>query len=157
MPRTLALLLTAALIGGIGIGYKATENYYYTGKIAKEKLIAEKAISEEKTRGEKATAAFIEKLRAEAERTNYYRSQAERLGKLGTPSSVYPNTCFVSYGFIRLFNASATGTSSTPTEFDNTASTVELTTVLTTIITNHGKYRDAAEQINALNFLTKEK
>lgn len=155
MSRTLIGLLLV-FIGGIGFGYKATKTYY-SGEIAKEKLAYEKTISEEKARGEKAVASYIERLRAQTERTSSFREQARNTHTLGSGSTIYPNTCFVSYGFIRLFNSSATGIDSAPTEFDSTPSTVELTTVLTTIIANHGKYREAAEQINAINFLTKEK
>jgi hypothetical protein len=53
-----------------------------------------------------------------------------------------------------LFNASATGNDTHPSDFDTTTSSVNLTEVLSAIIENHGKYREAAAQINSIRALS---
>lgn len=146
MYRTaIALLLT--FLGGIYLAYSYQENKY-EAKIAKERLAYQEAISKEKARGEAITATYVERLRAETKRTNDYGKQAVSMEK--TSGSI-SDRCFVTYGFIRLFNDSARGTTSEPTSTDSQTSTVDLTTVLTTVIENHGKYREAASQVEAIN------
>lgn len=144
MYRT-AIALLISFLGGIYLAYNYQENKY-EAQISKEKLASQEAVNKEKARGEAIVATYVERLRTEAERTSNYGKQAFSL----VPPKISSNgTCYVSFGFIRLFNASATGEITTPASTDNLSSSVDLTTVLTTIIENHGKYRQVAGQIEA--------
>ena len=144
MYRTVIALLISFL-GGTYLAYQYQENKY-EAQISKERLAAQEAINKEKDRGEAIVAAYVEKLRAEAKRTSDYKDQAVSLAASKDSSS---RSCYVSFGFIRLFNASALGETTGPASTDDLASTIELTTVLTTIITNHGKYQELVSQIEA--------
>lgn len=144
MYRT-AVALLISFLGGIYLAYNYQENKY-EAQISKEKLAYSEAISKEKARGEAIVATYVERLRAESKRTGDYGKQAFSLVPPKVSSS---GSCYVSFGFIRLFNASATGEVTSPSSTDNISSGVDLTTVLTTIIENHGKYREVAGQIEA--------
>ena len=152
MYRT-AVALLISFLGGIYLAYSYQENKY-EAKISKEKLASQEAIGKEKARGEAIVATYVERLRAEAKRTNDYGRQAF---SLVPPKASGNGSCYVSFGFIRLFNASATGETTSPASTDNISSTVDIATVLTTVIENHGKYREVAGQIeaNRIYFLDK--
>ena len=144
MYRT-AIALLISFLGGIYLAYNYQENKY-EAQISKERLASQEALTKEKDRGEAIVATYVEKLRAEAERTSNYEHQAYSL----VPPKVSSNgTYYVSFGFIRLFNASATGETTSPASTDNLSSSIDITTVLSTVIENNGKYREVASQIEA--------
>ena len=153
MPRDLIIAAIAAFATfttGVYLAYNYQKNYY-EAKIAKSEASFQKAYAEEKARGEAETARFFAESRNQRTRTTDY--QAQVIKRNVTQPVVNSGTCFVPYGFIRLFNASATGDDTNPADTDSTPSSVELTEVLSTIIENHGKYREASAQINSIRAL----
>ena len=142
---TIAAIVLSTL-GGAYLAYKYQKNHY-EAKITKIEASYAKEIAKQKEEGDKAVARYTENLRAELGKTKDLERQLRQVSYLGSGSGT---SCRVSYGFIRLFNASATGEITAPSEFDSTTSTIELDTVLSTILDNHGKYREAIRQVNAI-------
>lgn len=145
----IVIAVTACLtfLGGGYLGYSYEKNYY-EAKIAKDKIGYQAEIDKEREKGARAVAQFIEQLRQEQARSAAYQSQARAL-YAGIQPGIGSINCSISYGFIRLFNASATGENTEPTSTDDLIAPVDLATVLATSIENHGKYREAAKQIDA--------
>jgi hypothetical protein len=141
----IAFAIAAALAfgGGAYVGSKYRTNYY-EAKIAKDKEAYQQALADSKAKFDDATAEYFQQIKQEQAKNAFYTKQVRNLYTLGSPN------CNVTYGFIRLYNDSATGGSSDPQSTDNITSPVDLATVLSTDIENHGKYREAAAQIEAL-------
>lgn len=135
--------LAIAFGGGAYVGSKYRTNYY-EAKIAKDKAAYEQALAENKAKFDAATDEYFQKLRQEQSKNAYYERQVKNLYSAGSPN------CNVTFGFIRLYNDSATGNTSDPQESDNIIAPVDLATVLSTDIENHRKYREAAAQIEAI-------
>jgi hypothetical protein len=129
--------------GGAYMGSKYRTNYY-EAKIAKDKEIYQQALAENKAKFDLATAEYFQQIRQEQAKNIHYERQVKNLYTSGSPN------CNVTFGFIRLYNDSATGNTSNPQSTDHLIAPVDLATVLTTDIENHGKYREAAAQIEAL-------
>lgn len=149
-----AILIAAAisLLGGIYLGHNYTKNYY-EAQISIEKASREeavtKAISEEQAKNAKATKGFIATIRREQAKSAAYQEQAKSLYDING-SGERSDNCRVTYGFIRLFNASASGDTSYPNSTDSISAPVDLATVLSTSIENHRKYREVAGQIESI-------
>lgn len=152
MNPVLILIVSTVIsfLGGTYVGHNYTQNYW-EAKSSKEKSDREeaitKAVAEEAARGAAAVSALFKQLQEEQAKNSGYQAQARAL--FANPS-VNGSSCTVTYGFIRLWNDSATGASSQATSTDELASTVDLATVLTATIENHGKYRNAQHQIDAI-------
>ena len=134
-------------LGGIYLGHSYEKNYC-EAQIAKDKGAYQAALDQEREKGNQAVATFLTQLREEQKKNAAYQNQARALYAHLQPGSNSLN-CSVSFGFIRLFNASATGDNTEPTSTDDLIAPVDLATVLATSIENHGKYREAAKQIDA--------
>jgi hypothetical protein len=139
----LAAAVAIAFGGGAYMGSKYRTNYY-EAKIAKDKEIYQQALAENKAKFDLATAEYFQQIRQEQAKNIHYERQVKNLYTSGSAN------CNVTFGFIRLYNDSATGNTSNPQSTDNLIAPVDLATVLTTDIENHGKYREAAAQIEAL-------
>lgn len=148
----IALAVAAALSfgGGAYVGSKYRTNQY-EAQIAKDKAAYQEALAQDKAKYDLAATEYFQQVKKEQVKNASYQKQVRGASytkdidawneKFGSP---------VSYGFIRLYNASATGEATNPTNTDNLSSPVDLATVLTTTIENHGKYREVAAQIEAL-------
>ena len=140
-----------SLLGGIYLGYDY-EKTSSEAKLAKsEKEHIAKLEQTQKTY-DSIVASYISSLGQERATTEGLRRQILYLTKTGS-SNGSSNTCYVSYGFIRLFNSSATGDDMGPQGTDNLTSEIDLTTVLSAIIENHGKYREVVKQIESMQKL----
>jgi hypothetical protein len=130
-----------------------TTKNYYEAKINNEKASRQeainKAISDEQAKNAKATESFISAIRREQSKSAAYQEQARSLYATNSVGNRVDN-CRVTFGFIRLFNASASGEASIPDSSDGISSTVDLATVLATSIENHRKYREVASQIESI-------
>ncbi len=150
----IAILVTSilSLLGGAYLGYSYQTNYY-EAKISKDSLeqkeVYEKALAEYQAKYNLAIGQLFNALQAEQAKSSNYQAQAKSLYLASANSNPGAN-CYVSYGFIRLFNASATGESTSSTSSDSATSAIDLATVLSTTIENHGKYRQAARQVEAI-------
>ena len=141
-----------SLLGGVYLGHNYEKNYY-EAKISKDALEKsreyEKALEQDRAKKDFAINQLFEALQDQQAKSSNYQAQAKAL-RIANANNGSASVCCVSYGFIRLFNASATGQNTEPASSDQATSTVDLDTVLSTIIENHGKYRSAAEQIEAI-------
>lgn len=139
------IVIAAALSfgGGWYMGSKYEKNYF-EALMAREKDQYRKALAESQLKYDNAAAEYFQRLRQEQAKNAHYERQVKNLYTTGA------DNCRVTYGFIRLYNASATGESTNPQDTDNILAPVDLATVLSTDIENHGKYREAAAQIEAL-------
>lgn len=154
MSRNLIITAAAVFLSfttGVYLAYNYQKNYY-EAKIAKQEAGFQKAYAEEKTRSEKIAAGFFARARDERSRTADY--QAQRGSSISLQPMVVSGSCVVPNSFVRLFNASATGDDTHSSDFDTTPSSINLTEVLSAIIENHGKYREAAAQINSIRALS---
>ena len=150
----LIAILIASLIsltGGTYLGYEYQKNYY-EAKISrdnlKQKEAYEKDLAKKQAEKDLAITQLFKVIQSEQAKSSSYQAQARDLFAQSN------GACNVSFGFIRLFNASATGEPTEPTTTDSATSTVDLATVLQTVIENNGKYRDAANQIEAIRTAT---
>lgn len=154
MNSLMSYLLTFALSisGGLYLGHNYTKNHY-EAQIATEKSNRQEAIVQavlsEQAKNQKATEAFISTIRSEQAKSSIYQGQAKALYANGA-FGINPGNCAITFGFIRLFNASATGEASIPVSTDALCSPIDLAAVLTTSIENHRKYREVAGQIEAI-------
>lgn len=150
IPNTLIASLASALIafsGGIYLGHNYTQNHY-EAQINAEKVATQKAIIDSQAKADLAIGQLFKEIQSEQAKSAGYQSQARQL---------YANTgltgnsvCRVSFGFIRLFNDSATSSDSAPQSTDILTSPVDLATVLATSIDNHRKYQELRAQIEAI-------
>ena len=144
--NSLIVIAVAAALsfgGGWYAGSKYEKNYF-EALMAREKDQYNKALAESQLKYDNAAAEYFQRIRQEQAKNAHYERQVKNLYTTGA------DNCRVTYGFIRLFNASATGDSTNPQDTDNILAPVDLATVLSTDIENHGKYREAAAQIEAL-------
>ena len=154
MNSLMSYLLTFALSisGGLYLGHNYTKNHY-EAQIAAEKSSRQEAITQafliDQAKTQKATATFISTIRSEQEKSAIYQGQAKALYANST-FGINPGNCAITFGFIRLFNASASGETSFPVSTDALCSPIDLTAVLNTSIENHRKYREIAGQIEAI-------
>ena len=152
----IAILVTSilSLLGGAYLGYSYQTNYY-EAKISKDNLkqkeAYEKDLAEKQAKKDLAIGELFKALQFEQAKNSGYQAQARDLFAMAHGSS---SNCSVTFGFIRLFNASATGQPTEPTSSDSATSAIDLATVLQTVIENNGKYRDAANQIEAIRTAT---
>jgi len=149
-----ATLIAAAIsfLGGIYLGHNYEKNYY-EAQIGREKTSRQeainKAILDEQAKNAKATESFISTIRREQAKSSTYQEQARSLYAANS-FGLRSDNCRVTFGFIRLFNASASGEASIPDSTDNISSPVDLASVLATSIENHRKYREVAAQIESI-------
>lgn len=136
-----------ALLGGVYLGHQYEKNYY-EAKIAKDKGAYQIELDKEREKSANAVAQFLDQIRQEQKRSADYQNQARAL-YAHLQSGDRSLNCSVTYGFIRLFNASATGENTESTSTDELIAPVDLAAVLAASIENHGKYREAARQIDA--------
>jgi hypothetical protein len=136
--------LVVAVISSLFSGYLVYNltSDYYSAKIEHANNQAIKEKDEIQQKGDRLVAEYVQ--------------QINRLGSVNTslqkqvPAAVRVNSdpiCTVSSGFVRLYNASATGETSSPSGTDGTASEVDLTALLDTLIENNTKYNKVAQQL----------
>lgn len=152
----IAILISSVLsfLGGAYLGHDYEKNYY-EAKISKDNLKQKEAyerdLAEKQAKKDLAITQLFKALQSEQSKSSGYQTQARDLFAMAHGSG---SNCSVTFGFIRLFNASATGQPTEPTSSDSATSTIDLTAVLTAIIDNNGKYREAANQIEAIRTAT---
>jgi len=135
---------TALSFGGGWYAGSKYEKNYFEALMAREKDQYRKALAESQLKYDNAAAEYFQRIRQEQAKNAHYEKQVKNLYTTGSDS------CRVTYGFVRLFNASATGDTTNPQDTDHLVAPVDLATVLSTDIENHGKYREAIAQIEAL-------
>lgn len=146
------LTFVLSISGGLYFGHSYTKNHY-EAKISAEKAgrqeAVTKAVIEEQAKNQQATATFISTIRKEQAKSAAYQEQARAL-YANRPSDNSSGNCAITFGFIRLFNASASAETSEPVGTDTLCSPVDIAAVLSTSIENHRKYLELAGQIEAI-------
>jgi len=138
------IYLIVALVSSIFSGYVVfhwTANYYTT-KIEHANNQAIKEKDEIQRKGDELVVKYIRQI-------NQLGSVNASLQKQ-IPTAVRVNNdpiCTVSSGFVRVYNASATGETSSPSGSDGTPSEVDLATVLSVAAENNTKYLKVAQQL----------
>ena len=114
-------------------------SHYYQGKIseANQKALEQKDAIQRN--GDQLVAQYIEQIDKLATHNATLQKQVTL--------AVGPNRCVVSNGFVRLWDASASGEASTPSSLDGAASSIDLTQVLSVALENNEKYRKLADQL----------
>jgi hypothetical protein len=139
-------IIVAAASGAI-FGYSAYSwtSDYYVAKIEKSNIDAEKKVNDIQRKGDLLVANYIK--------------QIDKLGSVNTSlqkqisSAVRPNNdapCTIDGGFVRLYNASATGQTSSPSRSDGASTSLDLATILSTAAENNAKYLKIAQQLKDL-------
>lgn len=142
--NSIYVYLIVAIISSVLSGYFVFDwtSKYYTVKIEHANSQAIKEKDEIQRKGDQLVADYVKKI--------------DRLGSTNTVlqkqiySAVRPNSndpCTVTSGFVRLYNASATGETSSPDSTDGTSSEVDAATLLSVLIENNTKYNKVAQQL----------
>jgi hypothetical protein len=142
--NSIYVYLIVAIISSALSGYFVFDwtSKYYTVKIEHANSQAIKEKDEIQRKGDQLVADYVKKI--------------DRLGSTNTVlqkqiySAVRPNSndpCTVTSGFVRLYNASATGETSSPDSTDGTTSKVDAATLLSILIENNTKYNKVAQQL----------
>ena len=132
------------LIVGAVFGYASYSwtSDYYTAKINHASLLAEKEKDDIQRKGDQLVADYVK--------------QVDKLGSVSSAlqkqisSAVRPSTnstCGLTSGFVRLYNASAVGEASSPSDTDGTPAFADVDTILSIAIENNTKYNKVAQQL----------
>ena len=139
----LIVAATSAAVTGYA-AYSWTSDYY-DAKIAHASLIAEKEKNDIQAKGDQLVADYIKQI----DQLANHNASLQRQIALATVHSD-GSRCVVSNGFVRLFNASTAGETSSPSSTDGASSTVDEATLLAVSIENNNKYLKVAQQLEDL-------
>jgi hypothetical protein len=146
-------VIVAATSGAL-FGYSAYSwtSDFYIAKIEKANIDAENKVNDIQRKGDLLVANYIK--------------QIDKLGSVNASlqkqisSAVRPNNdapCTIDGGFVRLYNASATGQTSSPHRSDGAATSLDLATVLSVAAENNAKYLKVSQQLRELQDFEREK
>jgi hypothetical protein len=141
------IYLIVAGLSGVVAGYGAYSwtSDYYIAKIEKSNLEAEQKVNDIQQQGDRLVANYVK--------------QIEQLGSInaslqqqisGAVRTNNNSTCTIPNGYVRLYNASAIGKTSSPSSLDGTATSLDLATVLSVAAENNAKYLKVAAQLKDL-------
>lgn len=138
------IYIVVATISALLSGYLVFDwtSGYYSNKIEHANVQALKEKDEIQQKGDQLVANYIRQI----EKLNTSSNALQRQ----VPAVVLPNynnSCTISSGFVRLFNASALGEASSPSGADGATSEVDVATLLSTVIENNTKYNKVAQQL----------
>ena len=138
------IYIIVATISALLSGYLVFDwtSGYYSNKIEHANVQALKEKNEIQQKGDQLVANYIQQI----EKLNTSSNALQRQ----VPAVVLPNynnSCTISSGFVRLFNASALGEASSPSGADGATSEVDVATLLSTVIENNTKYNKVAQQL----------
>jgi len=139
-------LIVAGLSGVIaGYGAYSWTSDYYIAKIEKSNLEAEQKVNDIQQQGDRLVADYVKQV----EQLGYVNAslQQQISGAVHTNNN---SSCTIPNGFIRLYNASATGQASSPSSLDGTPTSLDLATILSVSAENNSKYLKVAEQLREL-------
>jgi hypothetical protein len=162
------ITFVAALAIGGYFGYDFTADHF-KAKIAQSSLAAEREKDAIQQKGDQLVAQYVSQLNVLSDNLASIQKQVPKavqiirtvqvpidptkpLSPSNAESVVVDDDrgCVVSNGFVRLFNASASGETSSPSSDDGTPSEVDTATLLSTIAENNIKYNKVAQQLRDL-------
>ena len=163
----LIVFIASLALGGF-LGYDFTSKHYQN-KIAQSSLAAEREKNAIQQKGDQLVAQYVSQLNVLSDNLASIQKQVPKAVQIIrtvqvpmdptkplSPSNVESvavddnRGCVVSNGFVRLFNASASGETSSPSGDDGTPSEVDIATLLSTIAENNIKYNKVAQQLRDL-------
>ena len=146
------LIIAGASAAVAGYGVYSWTSDYYEAKIAHDSLEAERKQNDIQAKGDQLVADYIKQI-------NQLADSNARLQRQIALATVHNDgsSCVVTNGFVRLYNASTTGESSTPSRTDGASSGVDEATLLSVIADNNSKYLKVAQQLNDLQAFEKAK
>ncbi len=139
-------LIVAGLSGVIaGYGAYSWTSDYYVAKIEKSNIEAEQKVNDIQRKGDQIVATYIEQIDKLNATNNSLQRQISK--------AVHPDdnsSCAITNGYVRLYNASATGQTSSPSSSDGATTSLDLATVLSVAAENNAKYLKVAKQLTDL-------
>ena len=136
-------LIVAATSGAVvGYGAYSWTSNYYIAKIERANELALKEKDDIEQKGDKLVVQYIDQI------TKVSNHNADLQKQVAL--AIGPDRCAISNGFVRVYNASASGEASAPSSLDGTPSAIDTDTLLSTIIENNEKYRRLADQLTQL-------
>jgi hypothetical protein len=141
----------ASLAIGSYSAYSWTSDYYQA-KINHASLLAEKEKDDIQRKGDELVADYIKQI----DQLANHNANLQRQIAVATVHRD-GSTCVVSDGFVRLYNASTTGATTTPSSTDGASSGIDEATVLQVAIENNEKYLKLAKQLADLQEFEKSK
>ena len=136
-------LIVAATSGAVvGYGAYSWTSNYYIAKIERANELALKEKDDIEQKGDKLVVQYIDQI------TKVSNHNADLQKQVAL--AIGPDRCAISNGFVRVYNASASGEASAPSSLDGTPSAIDTATLLSTIIENNEKYRRLADQLTQL-------
>lgn len=141
------IYLIVAAVSGAVVGYSAYSwtSDYYEAKIEHASLAAEKEKDDIQRKGDLLVASYIKQIDTLGSTNASLQRQISK--------AVHPDdnsTCAVTNGFVRLYNASAVGETSSPSGADGATTPIDLATVLSVAAENNSKYLKIAQQLKDL-------
>lgn len=131
----------AAFIIGVYFGYHYTSEHYQDKMEAAKAKTREDVISLQR-QGDEIAAMYTKKIKDLHEKVLTYEQQKRDV--------LRNSTCNLSVGFVRLYNASAAGEATSPSNVDVAPSGVDTATLLDVLIANNIKYNEVADQLTKL-------
>jgi hypothetical protein len=139
------LIVAAASAVVAGYGAYSWTSDYYQAKIAHASLLAEKEKDDIQRKGDQLVADYIKQI----DKLSNNNASLQRQIAMAT-SHRDGSVCVVSDGFVRLYNASTTGTTTSPSSTDGTTSRIDEAALLAVVIENNAKYLKIAQQLKDL-------
>lgn len=127
----------AALVSGY-FAYHFTSGYYQAKIEAANSKAREDVISVQK-QGDELSAMYVKQIKDLNEKVISYGRQRDL--------AIVGSSCNLSTGFVRLYNASASGSTTSPSSTDGVPSGVDASTLLDVLISNNVKYNEVADQL----------
>jgi len=141
------IYLIVAAVSGAVVGYSAYSwtSDYYIAKIEKSNIQAEQKVNDIQRKGDQIVATYIQQI-GKLSDTNV--SLQRQISKAVRPLD--NSSCSITNGYVRLYNASATGQTSSPSSSDGATTSLDLATVLSVAAENNAKYLKVAQQLEDL-------
>jgi len=138
------IYIIVAAVSGVACGYGAYSwtSDYYVAKIEKANIQALKEKDDIQAKGDFLVANYIQQI----DKLSANGAALQRQVSV----AVANGQCNISSGFVRLYNASASNQTSSPSSTDGTPSNLDIATLLSISIENNEKYNRLADQLTQL-------
>jgi hypothetical protein len=134
-------IASLSIVAGGYVGYSWTSDYYIA-KIEKANELALKEKDDIEQKGDQLVAQYIDQI---TQVSNHNASLQKQIAL-----AIGPNRCTISNGFVRVYNSSATGETTTSSSLDGAPNAIDAATLLSVVIENNEKYRRLADQMTQL-------
>lgn len=136
----LVIAAIASLVSG-GVTYRFTADHY-EAKIESANAKARDDVLSIQKQGDEIVALYVKQIKDLNTKVMSYEKQKQ--------SAIGSSKCDLSNGFVRLYNASAGGTTTSPSSADGASAGVDAATLFDVLIANNIKYNQVVEQLTKL-------